>query len=105
MSKDRTFADGFIFKRHKDTPEWVVGNMSIKVEEAITFLTTYNKNGWVNVGIKTSKEGKYYVELDTFEPKPKDEQTEQDVPTAPAPAPKPAPAPEPASEEDEDLPF
>lgn len=101
MSQDKIFADGFIFKRHEKTPEWVIGNMSIKVDEAIAFLKTYEKNGWVNVGIKTAKEtGKFYIELDTFEPKP---QGEAQAPQAEAP--KPAPSPEPASDDEEDLPF
>lgn len=97
MSQDKIFADGFIFKRHERTPEWVVGNMSIKVDEAIAFLKNNTKNGWVNLGIKTSKEGKFYIELDTFEPKG----------NAPASAPASAPAPAPVQQEpvDEDLPF
>ena len=53
--------------------ECVVGSQSIKVEEAIAFLQANQKNGWVNLDIKQSKGGKYYCQLDTWQPKPKSE--------------------------------
>jgi hypothetical protein len=66
---EKVFADGFIFKRKENAPEFVVGSQSIKVDEAIAFLQLYQKDGWVNLDIKQSKGGKYYCELDTWEPK------------------------------------
>ena len=77
MSNETIFADGFIFKRKENAPEFVVGSQSIKVEEAIAFLQANQKNGWVNLDIKQSKGGKYYCQLDTWQPKPKSEK--QDV--------------------------
>jgi hypothetical protein len=71
MSNETIFADGFIFKRKENAPEFVVGSQSIKVEEAIAFLQANQKNGWVNLDIKQSKGGKYYCQLDTWQPKPK----------------------------------
>jgi len=47
--------------------------MPVKVEDAIVFLKDNNKNGWVNLNVNTSKSGKKYVELDTFEPTKKTE--------------------------------
>ncbi len=85
---DKVFADGFLFKRNENAPDFVVGSMSVKVEEAVTFLNKHNNNGWVNLQVKTSQGGKYYMELDTFKPK-----AQQD--------PAPAAAPEPEN----DLPF
>jgi hypothetical protein len=73
MSNETIFADGFIFKRKENAPEFVVGSQSIKVEEAIAFLQANQKNGWVNLDIKQSKGGKYYCQLDTWQPKPKSE--------------------------------
>ena len=73
MSKEKVFADGFIFKTRENQPDWVVGSMSVKVEDAIVFLKDNNKNGWVNLNVNTSKSGKKYVELDTFEPTKKTE--------------------------------
>lgn len=69
MENQKVFADGFIFKRNDAAPQFVIGNISVKVDEAVSFLTANQKNGWVNLGIKQSQGGKYYIELDTFEPK------------------------------------
>ena len=77
MSKEKVFADGFIFKTRDTQPDWVVGSMSVKVEDAIVFLKDNNKNGWVNLNVLTASSGKPYVELDTFVPKPQGETKEQ----------------------------
>ncbi len=69
MSKDKVFADGFIFKRRQDAPQFVIGNISVKVEEAVAFLNANQKNGWVNLNVLNSQAGKPYIELDTFVPK------------------------------------
>lgn len=78
MSKEKVFADGFLFKTRENQPEWVVGSLSVKVEDAIAFLKDNHKNGWVNLNINTARSGKQYVELDTFEPK-KREATKEEV--------------------------
>jgi hypothetical protein len=97
--KERTFADGFIFKRREDAPDFVVGAISVKVDEAIAFLRNNEKNGWVNLDIKYGRTGNAYVELNTYESKknvdksatPKQEKV------------KPSQVIE--EEDDEDLPF
>jgi hypothetical protein len=66
---EKIFADGFVFKRNEKAPDFVVGGISVKVEDAVAFLRKHDKNGWVNLQIKNSQGGKYYIELDTFEPK------------------------------------
>lgn len=65
--QDKVFADGFIFKRSDNAPDWVVGKLSVKVEDAIAFLKSNAKNGWVNLNINSAKSGKYYMEIDTWE--------------------------------------
>lgn len=70
MTDEKIFADGFSFKRRENAPDFVVGRQSIKVDEAIAFLTQYAKNGWVNLDIKQAKNGNFYCELDTWEAKP-----------------------------------
>lgn len=65
--QDKVFADGFIFKRSDNAPDWVVGKLSVKVEDAIAFLQSNAKNGWVNLNINSAKSGKYYMEVDTWE--------------------------------------
>lgn len=92
QNQERTFADGFIFKRNEKAPEWVIGGLSIKVDEAITFLKNNEKKGWVNLSIKKGRSGNPYIELDTFEPKKSDAPAKQEAPAPPA-------------DEDEDLPF
>lgn len=89
-NQERTFADGFIFKRNEKAPEWVIGSISVKVDEAITFLKKNEKKGWVNLQIKRGRSGNPYIELDTFEPKAKKEEA----------APQP-----PSEDEDGNLPF
>jgi len=68
MTTEKVFADGFSFKRRESAPEFVVGNVSIKVDEAVPFLQKNAKNGWVNLNVLTSKSGKQYIELDQWEP-------------------------------------
>ena len=66
--KDKVFAEGFMFKMKPNSPEWVVGNLSLKADEAIAFITKHSQNGWVNLDLNIGQSGKPYVELDTWEP-------------------------------------
>jgi hypothetical protein len=68
---NKTFAKGINFKRNDNAPEFVVGKLSIKTDEAVAFLNETSKNGWVNLDIKKAKSGKYYIELDNYEVKAK----------------------------------
>lgn len=78
--KEKVFANGFMFKRNDNAPDFIVGGMSVKVDEAIEFLKSNDKKGWVNLDIKKSKGGKYYVELDTWQPSaPMSEEAKGDV--------------------------
>jgi len=97
MAQDeKIFADGFSFKRSEKAPDFVIGRLSMKVDEAVAFIKTHQKGGWVNLNVKQARSGNYYMELDTFEPTGK----------KPAPAPStPAPAPKQKPEEEEELPF
>ena len=97
MAQEKIFAEGILFKRNEKAPDYVVGNLSLKLEEAIPFLQQHAKNGWTNLSIMLSKGGKHYIQLDTYEGKASTEQS--------APAPKAAPAPVQVVTEDEDLPF
>ena len=73
MAEDKIFADGFSFKRSENAPDFVVGRLSMKVDEATAFMKEHVKNGWVNLNIKTARSGNHYVELDTYEPKKAEE--------------------------------
>jgi hypothetical protein len=85
MSEDKVFAEGFSFKRNANAPEFVVGRLSVKVDEAISFIKKNEKSNWVNLSIKQARSGNYYLELDTFEPKktadsPKTDASKEDAP-------------------------
>ena len=72
--RERVFAEGFSFRKPTgDAPEYVVGRLSLKVDDAINFINANkNANGWINLSIMIGRSGNPYVELDTYEPK-KDE--------------------------------
>ena len=69
MSQEKIFADGFSFKRNENAPDFVVGKLSMKVEEAIAFMKKHQQNGWVSIEIKYGRSGNAYCELNTFQPK------------------------------------
>jgi hypothetical protein len=97
MADEKIFADGFSFKRSEKAPEFVIGRLSMKVDEAVAFIKTHQKSGWVNLNVKQARSGNYYIELDTFEPTGKKPVAAVSTPSAPAPKQKPI--------EDEELPF
>lgn len=67
--EEKIFASGFSFKRNEKAPDFVVGSLSLKAEDAIEFIKSKQKSGWLNLSVKRAKSGSYYVELDTFDPK------------------------------------
>jgi hypothetical protein len=102
MAQDeKIFADGFSFKRNEKAPEFVIGRLSMRVDEAVAFIKQHERNGWVNLNIKTARSGNHYVELDTYEAPT--EQSTKGKPEAPKAKPKAAPVK--SSENDEELPF
>ncbi len=65
-----TFPKGMILKSpHPNAPDFVKGSISIKVDEFTDFLNEHENNGWVNIDIKKSKEGKTYLQLNDFKKK------------------------------------
>lgn len=103
MSEDKIFAEGFSFKRSDNAPEFVVGRLSIKVDEAIAFLKKNVKSDWVNLSIKKARSGNHYLELDTFEPKKKAEEKPAEEPKKTETKKKSKPDVEPS--DDGELPF
>ena len=76
MAEEKIFADGFSFKKRDNAPDFVVGRLSIKKEDAVAWLEQHaNKDGWVNININQAKSGNYYCEKDTFEPTAKKQET------------------------------
>jgi hypothetical protein len=74
MKQEKIFADGFNFKMKANSPEWVIGSISLKADQAIEFINKHTDKGWVNLNVNIGKSGKPYIELDTWKPEPKKEQ-------------------------------
>ena len=52
MSQDeKIFANGFSFKRRDNAPEFVVGRLSLKVDDAMAFVKEHMKDGWINFNV------------------------------------------------------
>ena len=68
MADNKIFADGFIVKRRENAPDFVVANVSIKVDEFGKFVKENANNGWINLDVKTAQSGKMYAELNTWQP-------------------------------------
>lgn len=66
--QEKIFADGFSFKRRDNAPDFVVGRMSVKIDDAIAFFKKHDSNGWVNLNVNQANSGNYYVELDQWKP-------------------------------------
>ena len=82
---EKIFANGFSFKRRDNAPEFVVGRLSLKVDDAMAFVKEHMKDGWINFNVNQARSGNYYVELDTYEAKsekatPKKEAKEEGLP-------------------------
>ena len=79
-NKDRVYATGMSWKQPNDAaPDFIKAKLGINVEEFTAFLEEHKKkDGWVNFEMKESQDGRYYFELDTWEPKAKQE--DEDVP-------------------------
>ena len=55
-NEEKIFADGFSFKKRDNAPDFVVGRVSVKVDDAIAFMKKQNKGGWVNLNINQAKQ-------------------------------------------------
>ena len=63
MAKDKIFCDG-LRVTEKQVSEIKLG---IQAEKFMEFIAKYtNDKGYVNIDIKTSKNGGYYAELNTY---------------------------------------
>jgi len=71
MADEKLFVDGMIIKRKPSAPAFVKCSLSFKCKEFTEFARKHHKDGWLNVDIKVSKNGKIYAEVDTWEPEKK----------------------------------
>ncbi len=76
MADTKVFADGFYFERRENAPDFVVGRLSVKVNKAKDFLDAQaNDRGYVNLNILRSRDGGYYMEVDQWQPKKREDGT------------------------------
>lgn len=63
------FPSGMFVKRKKEgEPNFVKGHISVKINDFVMFLKEHGKGKeWLNFDMKLSKEGKLYLQLDTWE--------------------------------------
>lgn len=62
------FLDGIIVKNpNSNAPDFVIGSLSFNVDKFTASLREKENKGWVNAQIKRSRDGKLYVELDTYQ--------------------------------------
>lgn len=65
---DKEFPQGIQVKApHEKSPEFVKGQISIRVAEFQDWLSK-QPNEWVNLDIKVSKGGTWYVDLNNWKP-------------------------------------
>lgn len=106
QEQEKIFADGFVFKRNEKAPDFVVGRLSIKVDDATAFIQQHEKSGWVNLNVKTARSGNFYIELDTFNPNQKNDSAVDNYEAKKVASAPVAPASAPIQDEEiDDLPF
>jgi len=69
--REIVFVDGMSFKKPREgAPEFVKGNISIKVDAFTDWLALHGQGKeWLNIDLKKSREGKLYLSLNTYEKK------------------------------------
>ena len=69
-NNEKKFAKGFFFNRRENAPDFVVGSLGIKVAEAVEWIQQQKQkdNGFINLDIKKSRSGTYYLDLNEYEP-------------------------------------
>jgi len=79
MQQEKTFVNGFIVKRNDNAPDFVLANLSVKLDDFVEFAKANNSDGWLNISFKRGQSGKCYAELDTWKPTAKKEAKETKV--------------------------
>ena len=64
-----------IFKKpSENAPSFVKGKLSIKCCDFSEFMVNNEKDGWLNIDLLESREGKYYAKLNDYVPNGNKEQ-------------------------------
>ena len=84
MDKEKIFVDGIKFEpipeEFRDKIPWIKGRVSIKVPALVPFIEKYQNNGgYVNMNLCKSQKGTYYFELNQFQPKKPEKQSNERI--------------------------
>jgi hypothetical protein len=60
--------EGLIVKRRDNAPDFVVVSLSFKKDDFAKTLQEEGDNGWLNLQVKKSKDGKLYADFDNWKP-------------------------------------
>jgi hypothetical protein len=67
---DKKKIDGLIVKKNEKSPDWVLTSVSVEVESFKKWLDEKkNAKGWVNLDLKQTKDGRYYLDHNDYKPK------------------------------------
>jgi len=72
----------FVKKPHQNAPSFVKAKVSVKKEDFIKYIAEC-PDEYLNFDVKESKDGKLYIERDTWKPKPSDLQQGEQSPKMP----------------------
>jgi hypothetical protein len=79
--KETIFADGVrVSKPSEKAPDFIKALVGINIGDFVVWAGKHSKNGWVNLNIKESKNGKFYADLDQYERKPRVNEGEAEYP-------------------------
>lgn len=66
---DKEFPQGIRVEKRENSPSFLIASLGIKVEEFYAWMKEHEKvNGWVNLDLKVSKNGKMYADLNDWQP-------------------------------------
>lgn len=67
---DKIFAEGVYWSRRDSAPDYVIGRIGIDVERFVKWLEKQptSERGYLNLNVLRGRNGKEYVELDTWQP-------------------------------------
>jgi hypothetical protein len=67
--------NGLYPKKRDNQPDWVIGKLSINVEQFREWMKAHlaanSGDEWINIDMAVSKQGKGYAKLDTWKPEDK----------------------------------
>lgn len=69
MNDEKIFVDGMGFKDPSDkAPDFVLGSLWIRPDDLIEWIGNNRDGDYINIKLLRSKNGKPYLELDTWKP-------------------------------------